>query len=354
MAAIKAGDVDRTIKSRPASVSVLLFYGPDIGRVCERAGNAARGFVDDHSDPFQLIRLDGDGLADRPGSLLDEAATYGLFGARRALWIRPTTRNIAAGISACLEAPLSDVLIVVEAGDLARTSPLRVACERSARAYALPCHGEDLRDLKATIDAAAREAGLSIDAAARDLLTDSLGGDSLATKAEMAKLVLYAANASVITVDDVLAVVSDVSATTIDAALDAAFLGAHSDLDGALSRLAAVGSNPAAILAATLRHTLSLMSAATALASGQTPDSAMRAWRGLHFRRQPAVTAQTRLWTIVRLSSLVATTQETVLQARRLPASAAAITAALLFEIADRAAKRQATDVRNVRHSPSS
>ena len=346
MAAIKAGDVDRAVGARPASVSTLLFYGPDIGRVFERAKTAARSFVDDPSDPFQLIRLDGDALAERPGSLLDEAATYGLFGARRAIWIKPTTRTIAAAVSACLETALSDVLIVIEASDLARTSPLRAACERSPRAYALPCYTEDQRDRKATIDAAAKEAGLRIDAAARDLLTDSLGGDSLATKAEMAKLVLYASGASIITVDDVLAVVSDVSATTIDTALDAAFLGRHADLDASLTRLAAIGSHPAAILAATLRHALSLMSAAAALASGQSADSAIRAWRGLNFRRQSAAAAQVRHWTIGRLSPFVQPIQEATLQARRLPTAAGAITAALLFEIADAAARRQGTDLR--------
>ena len=85
--------------------------------------------MDDPADPFQLIRLDGDDIAGDPGRLADEAGTMGLFGGRRALWIRSTSRNIAPAVDAVLKSDLQDTTIVIEAGDsgqiLALAQPLR-------------------------------------------------------------------------------------------------------------------------------------------------------------------------------------------------------------------------------------
>ena len=106
-------------------IGIYLVYGPDIGLVNERAKIVAERAVDDPADPFQLIRLDGDDIAGDPGRLADEAGTMGLFGGKRALWIRATSRNIAPAIDAVLKNELQDTIIVVEAGDLAKTSPLR-------------------------------------------------------------------------------------------------------------------------------------------------------------------------------------------------------------------------------------
>ncbi len=129
MVAVKAADVESTLKRANLSAPVLLFYGPDAGLVSERARAAAERAVDDPSDPFQLIRIDGDVIASDPARLADEAATIGLFGARRAIWVKPTSRNMAPALEAALAVPLQDTVIVVEAGDLARSSPLRVLCE---------------------------------------------------------------------------------------------------------------------------------------------------------------------------------------------------------------------------------
>src|SRR4051812_29505732 len=119
MVAVKAGDVEGALKRVDARTPVLLVYGPDTGLVSERARAAAERAVDDPADPFQLIRIDGDVIAADPARLADEASTIGLFGSRRAIWVKPTARNIAPALDAVLAAPLQDTTIVVEAGDLA-------------------------------------------------------------------------------------------------------------------------------------------------------------------------------------------------------------------------------------------
>ena len=44
--------------------------------------------VDDPTDPFSLVRMDGDDLAAEPSRLVEEAMTVPLFGGRRAIRVR--------------------------------------------------------------------------------------------------------------------------------------------------------------------------------------------------------------------------------------------------------------------------
>jgi DNA polymerase-3 subunit delta len=337
MVAVKAGDVDRAVASRRSEVNLLLFYGPDAGRVAERARAAAQAAVADPADPFQLVRIDGDSLADEPTRLIEEASTFGMFGGSRAIWVRPTGRNIAGAVSACLDVALVDTLVVVEAGDLAKNSPLRTACEASPRALALPCYSDEDRDLASVIADTLRSHGLMIDSEARDLLAESLGGDRLATRGELEKLALYAHGQSSVSVEDVEAVVSDVSGPSIDAVIDAAFLGDRVALEAGLEQLAQHGTAPAAIIALALRHGLSLLGHVVRLGGSGDTDSAIRNWRGLHFRRRTAAARQLKLWTPDRLARAITGLQSAALATRQTPGLADAAASQALFALGSRA-----------------
>ena len=137
MTAVKAGEVEGLLRRGPdPRIAVILVYGPDTGLVAERARLLAEKAVDDPTDPFALVKLDGDVLASDPGRLIDEAGTVGLFGGKRAVWVRSGSRNYAPAVEAALKQEGADTRIVVEAGDLAKSAPLRVVCERSPRALA--------------------------------------------------------------------------------------------------------------------------------------------------------------------------------------------------------------------------
>ena len=334
MTAVKAGDVERAVTSRAKEVCLLLFYGPDAGRVAERARKAAEAEVSDPADPFQLVKLDGEDLLDHPGKLVEEATTYGLFGERRVILVRPTSRNIASTVSACLDAAPEGTLVVVEAGDLSKASPLRVACEKSPRALALPCYADDGRDLAMVVTETLAAEGLAIDRDARDLLIDSLGGDRLASRGEVAKLALYCHGKERVTADDVMAVVSDVSSLSIDTALDAAFGGDVATLEPSLRHLAVNGIAAPQLLAMALRHALALLKGRLSIEGGSDVDGAVRGWYGLHFSRKSAVTRQLGRWNATSLSRVVTALQDTTLETRRNAALAQALTTTLLLRIA--------------------
>lgn len=337
MTAVRAGQVERAVKDRRADVTLLLFYGPDTGLVSERARAAARAFVDDPEDAFQLIRLDGDVLADEPARLVEEAVTFGLFGDKRAIWVRPTSRQIAGAVTACLDVALSQTLVVVEAGDLAKTSPLRTACERSPRALALPCYADETRDLGSLVTEMLRAEGLAIDPDAREILIDGLGGDRLATRREVEKLALYALGRERVRVEDVEAVVSDVSGASVDDAIDAAFAGDLPELQAGLARLSSAGTAPAALMAIALRHTLSLLAARARLDDGQDLEAALRTWRGMRFTRRERIARQVQRWTAERLTTVLARLQTASLATRQSAGLAEALASDVLMRIAARA-----------------
>src|ERR1043166_5528926 len=172
MVALKGGDIDAFVARPDPRRPVVLVFGPDAGLVRERTDALIKGAVDDPADPFALARLDGDALADEPTRLVEEAHTFPLFGGRRAVWVKAGNRSIVDAVEAVLAAPpAADCRVVIEAGDLRNNAPLRVMCEKSAVAAALPCYTDGDKELARLIDDEMRAAGLTIAPDARALLT---------------------------------------------------------------------------------------------------------------------------------------------------------------------------------------
>jgi DNA polymerase-3 subunit delta len=339
MVAVKAGDVEGALRRPDPRIGVFLFYGPDIGLINERARAVAERAVDDPADPFQLIRIDGDDIAADPARLADEAGTMGLFGGKRALWVKGTSRNIAPAVDMVLKGDLQDTVIVIEGGDLAKSAPLRTLCERSQKALALPCYADTGRDLGAVVDETLKQGGFSITREARTALIASLGGDRLATRGELSKLMLYAHGQREITLEDVDAIMSDVSSLAMDAVVDAAFVGEGAGLETGSRRLAAEGVHASVVLGAALRHALMLLSARMAVEEGRPISAVMEGMRSLHFRRKSLVERHLQRWTSESLKQAVAQLQASLLDTRRLAVLDDTIASKTLLDLA-RAARR--------------
>jgi DNA polymerase-3 subunit delta len=340
MVAVKAGDVAGILRKPDPRIAIFLVYGPDAGLVTERAKALAEARVDDPADPFQLIRLDGDVIAGDPARLIDEAGTIGLFGNRRAIWVRATSRNLAPAVEPLLSANLQDTTIVIEGGDLPKSAPLRTLCEKAPGVLALPCYSDTGRDLGELVDTMLKEAGLAIGRDAKAALLASLGGDRLATRGEVAKLILYAHGRQEITVEDVDAVMSDVSSLAMDAVVDAAFAGDLSGLDAGFRRLAAEGVAASTVLGSALRHALMLLPARLDIEGGKPQGAVVDTWRGLHFRRKPLIEKHLQRWNAESLRRAIALLQASLLDTRRLSDLDDVVAAKILLDLARVASSR--------------
>ena len=341
MVALKNNEADAFVAKPDATHPVVLIYGPDSGLVHERAEKIIGLSVDDIKDPFALVPLDGDTLASEPSRLVEEAHTVPLFGGKRAIWVKSGSRNFAPAVEMLLAAPPRDCRIVIEAGDLRRTAPLRTMCEKSKVAVTIACYVDGERDLIRLVDDEMREAGLTIAPDARAVLVSLIGGDRRASRSEIRKLALYARGQERVGIDDVIAVVADASALALDAVVDAAFAGRTGEAESQFSKATAAGTTPGTIAAAALRHVIQLHKARVAIDSGERTEQALYVFvPPIHFRRKSAVEAALNAWSAPRLARAMEQLAEASLNIRRTPALADALSQRALLAIAVNARRR--------------
>jgi DNA polymerase-3 subunit delta len=341
MVAIKAADVDAFVARPDPARPVVLVYGPDSGLVSERVNTLIKASVDDPNDPFALARLESDDIAAEPSRLVEEAQTIPLFGGRRAVWVKAGGRNIAPAVEPLLALRASECRVVIEAGDLRRTAPLRTLVERAKNAAALPCYADTERDRARLIDEEMRESGLTLAPDARALLIPLLGGDRVASRSEIRKLALYARGQERVTVDDVAAVVADASSLALDDIVDAAFAGKSAELEAQLAKARTAGMPPGSVFFAAQRQIAQLHKWRTAIEAG-TGFSLDAVQPPLHFRRKGEVEAALKLWNAPRLAAAMAELAEAVLESRRNSALADTIAERALLRISLQARRRAA------------
>jgi DNA polymerase III subunit delta len=342
MVALKAAEVDAFIARPDSKRPIVLLFGPDAGLVRERTEAIIRASVDDPRDPFVLARLEGDELASEPTRLIEEAHTVPLFGSRRAILVKAGSRNFVAAVEPLIAAPPAECRVVIEAGDLRRNAPLRMACERAKIAAVIACYADSERDLARLIDDEIRAASLTIAPDARAALVALIGGDRRGSRNEIRKLALYAHGKERVGLDDVLAVVADASALALDAVVDAAFAGRTADAETQFAKAAAAGTAAGTIAYTTLRHAMQLHKARLAFDDNGNADSALGNFiPPIHFRRKPLVEAALAAWTAQRLARTISQLADATLETRRQPALAEAIAQRALLSIA--VAARQKT-----------
>jgi len=342
MVALKANEVDAFVARPSAERPIVLICGPDAGLVHERAEKIINASVDDPNDPFALVRIEGDALAAEPSRLVEEAHTVPLFGGRRAVWVKAGSRNFAAAVEAVVASPPTDCRIVIEAGDLRRTAPVRAICEKARCAAVLPCYVDTERDLIRLVDDEMREARLTIAPDARAALVSLIGGDRQASRSEIHKLALYAHGKDRVTLDDVVAVVADASALALDGVVDAAFAGRPPETEAQFAKAMAAGTSAGTILSWALRYVTQLHKARLALDAGEDNYAAMRSFiPPIHFRREDAVKAALKSWTAPRLERAMEQLAETALGARRTAALSSSLAQRALLSLAVSARRKE-------------
>ena len=341
MTAIKAFEVDKFVAKPDPGMPIVLVFGPDAGLVRERVDALVKASVDDPNDPFALARIEAEDLSANPARLVEEAHTVPLFGGRRAVLVKAGGRNIAGAVESVIAAPSAECRVIIEAGDLRKTAPLRVLCEKAKVAAALPCYPDNERDLARLIDDEMRVAGLTIAPDARATLLSLLGGDRLASRNEVRKLALYAKGQARVELADVMEIVADASTLALDGVIDAAFAGKPPEVEAEFGKARAGGSSPAAIVSAAIRHVANLHKMKLAVDAGDSTEFAMK--RGappVHFSREKTVGEALRIWSAPRLIRAMEQLAEASLDMRRNASLAETMAQRTLLALAMNARRR--------------
>jgi len=343
MAQKKGYEVDSWLAKPDPSMAIVLLYGPDRGLVTERAKAFATKTGLPLDDPFSVVKLDGAEVDRDQGRLLDEARTVPMFSDRRLLWVRNASgqKALADDIKALTTEPARDAIILIEAGDLKKGTGLRAIVEAAGNAMALPCYADEARDLDTVIDDELRKAGMSMTLDARQALRRNLGGDRLASRGEIEKLVIYAHGRKEIGLDDINAMSGDVSGASFDDAVDAVLDGKVGDFDIAFSRHCQSGGHPFVILSSAMRQLQAIQVMRAQMDSGGRNAASVVAGARppVFFTRRKLVEKTLERWNVDALSRALGRLQTAVLQTRKRPDLSEALARQALLGIAIESAR---------------
>ncbi|TPM25111.1 DNA polymerase III subunit delta [Mesorhizobium sp. B2-3-4] len=343
MAQKKAFEVDGWLAKPDPRISIVLLYGPDRGLVSERAKAFAAKTGLALDDPFSVVRLEGSEVDRDEGRLLDEARTVPMFSDRRLLWVRNATgqKALADDVKALTAEPARDAIVLIEAGDLKKGVGLRAVVEAADNAMALPCYADEVRDIEAIIDEELRKAGMTITMEARQALRRNLGGDRLASRGEIDKLVLYAHGQKEIGLDDIKALSGDVSGASFDDAVDAILDGKVGDFDTAFTRHCQGGGPPFLVLSSAMRQLQQMQVMRGQMESGgRNAASVVAAARPpVFFARRKLVERTLERWNSEALTRALTRLHQAVLQTRRRPDLSVALARQALLGIAVESAR---------------
>jgi len=244
MTIVNNAAADGFIQRLPKEVCFYLVHGQDEGLAHERVKTIVRNLIGRDPDPLRLVRLEGDAVAREPGGLADEAYAVPMFGGARAIWIDAQGRDLLPALEPLFARPPTDCTIVVKAGQLKKGTGLRAAVEGSPIGVSIECYSDDRDALASLIDSEASAAGLSIAPDARAALVALIGADRQTTRGEISKLMLYARGKSLITAEDVEAIVSDAAPSHLDVLIDQALLGDPPAVEASAMRFFHEGGDP--------------------------------------------------------------------------------------------------------------
>jgi DNA polymerase-3 subunit delta len=299
---VKSHEADRYVANPPKGLTVALVYGPDAGLVQERAEKLLKSVVPDLTDAFNAADLSEATLLADSARLADEVAAISMMGGRRVVRVRGAGNDLAELFESFLDDPKGDALLVIEAGDLAKTSALRKLFDGHKTAAALQCYPDSLRDLGDVVRDALRSEGLSIAPDALEEAVSRLGSDRGVTRREIEKLLLYMHGQKQVALEDVRAVMGDEAEARSESACDAAAGGDLAKLDRELERLWASDTQPAQVIRSAMGHFQKLVQARESTARGESLDMVMKRLRPpVHFSRSTAFKAQAQRWNTDKL-----------------------------------------------------
>ncbi|MEI7789732.1 MAG: DNA polymerase III subunit delta [Alphaproteobacteria bacterium] len=332
---VKSHEADRYVASPPKGLTLALVYGPDAGLVQERAAKLLKSVVPDLTDAFNVADLSESTLLADPARLADEAAAISMMGGRRVVRVRGAGNDLADLLESFADDPRGDALVVIEAGDLAKTSALRKIFDAHKTAAAVQCYPDSVRDLGDVVRDALRAEGLSIAPDALEDAVSRLGSDRGVTRREIEKLLLYMHGKKQVTLEDVRAVMGDEAEARSESACDAAAGGDLVKLDRELERLWVSDVAPAQVLRSAMGHFQRLVQARESANRGETIDNVMKRLRPpVHFSRSQAFKNQAQRWNTDKLGEALDMLLDAESLTRTTGVPAEAVTGRVLMNIA--------------------
>lgn len=308
MPEIKGAAAERFVQRPDPKFPIILLHGPDRGRVQMRAQALLKALQGSDPDPMALVELDPSILDADPSRIAEEADSVPMFGGSKTVFVRmDDPKALVKALESLLESPPSQATILIAAGDLKKSHPLRSRIEKSSTGAAIACYAADRRDIADLLTQTVERFELSINPNARDQVLDHLGADHALSAQEIEKLCLFARKDGVISLDHVEAILVDSSMHGLNDISDHAFTGHRDAALESMQMMLSEGLEASVIAQSLVRHGQLLERVRLDIDQGASTDSAIGRVRPMiFFKRRPRVEAALRIWSGQRLRACIA------------------------------------------------
>ncbi len=301
MAAVKPEGFEAAFGSPSRKFKGALICGPNWELLNRLKNQAVRNFVSSHPDG-EVVRFSDPDLVADAGRLLEELQSISMFGADKLVLVDAASSTVHKACISAISVGWSDCLLLVTAGDLKKSSPLRKEFEASPDLAISVCFDQSAAELREFSASFMSGLGVAIDRDAIDLVVDAVGGNAALLQSELGKLASYAGDNGTLSVTDIVEIIAGNEAASMDSLIDAVFTGRADAAVQAITTLQQQGQQPASVLIALTNHCTLLVEMASALETGRRADTVIKEWRPpIFFKRHGALAAQLAVCSLPQL-----------------------------------------------------
>lgn len=284
---VQPRDIESFIKSPPSHIRAILIYGPDNGLVLEREKKLATIWSQENQDdPFSMVEMSFEKFKEDPTMLADEMAAISLMGGRKIIRVQSVPAAMAKEMKSTLQEPPGDGVVIVTAGDLTPKSSLRLFFEKEEHTAAIPCYKDEKQTVKRIIETLLKEHNKQCDSQALQYMQHYIMGDRMIIHREIEKLLTYCGDNTHITLQDVLACVSNNNESSLDELCNAIASGNSLATEKLMMIMEQEGTNIHMMLRSLQRYFIRLHLAKSYIAKGMSEQEAMKQLRPPVFFKQ--------------------------------------------------------------------
>ena len=176
-------------------IAGCLLFGPEAALVNYRFNLIAKKITPNLSDPFLVANISKEKLVEDKAILADEFFSYSMLGGRKLILIRDADVQAGAALKMLFAdqdfAKKSDNFILIQGGDLDKSSALRKLCEENSGFAAIACYEDDERVIKKFIADELLRHKVKFNLDATSILYEKFGKNRQIILAELEKILVF-------------------------------------------------------------------------------------------------------------------------------------------------------------------
>lgn len=176
-------------------IAGCLLFGPESALVNYRFNIVAKKLAPDLTDPFLVTNFSKEKLSEDKAILSDEFFSYSMLGGRKLIMIRDSDVAAAGALKILFAdqeyANKSDNFILIQGGDLDKSSSLRKICEDNPCFASIACYEDDDRVIKQFIADQLRKGAVKFNVDVTNTIFEKFGKNRQIILSELDKIFTY-------------------------------------------------------------------------------------------------------------------------------------------------------------------